>query len=392
MVVAHKSKKFADLSTVKALRLTSKLWADLGESYLIPPTFFSLSYRDDIHRLNSLSKHPRLRYKVETLKFQHGEINEYHARHNTYFLNYMQDPDIRLEAQSSTWNTYGELRARKERYLPGACDGEILLATLGHLPNLKSIEFSLMTYPFQEDDHPEMLREIWNIPSTRLMPRVATTERFTNLISAVASNTDTLSITNLSHDRLPFEFFAQRPSSIIHMSEAFASLTTLNLDIDYSDMPNNLHSTQAFQNLGLCLNAASQLRSLSLQFFARRKIDISNLLAFFRTTNEVLLHLEHLSLRGIAATEEDLGNFLVKQKSLKSLQLGGLGLKTRHQPPNGGVHLSEGSFRDLFARVKNSLHLESLKLQGDLVGQMSGERWVFDKPEDEKDLWEFVTD
>ncbi|KUJ10241.1 uncharacterized protein LY89DRAFT_700775 [Mollisia scopiformis] len=383
---------FVDIPSLKNFRLTSRFWGGLGEDYLISPTFFSLSYRNDIHRLTTLAKNPRFRLKIETLSFLHGEVNEYHARHNTYFLNYMQDPDIRMDMQTSVWSTYADLRAQKERYLPTACDKDALMEILSLLPNLKTVEVSLMTCPFQEDEHPEMLKEIWGIPSTRLMPRVATTERFTNLVSALASNITIASIKSLSHDRLPFEFFAQRPATIHHMSGAFRSLTSLSLAIDYSDMPNNLHQTQAFHNLSLCMRSASQLQTLALQFMGRRKIDIRELLFTFRVSDYEFRHLETIALRGITSTAADLGTFLVKQKSLKSIQLGGLGLKTRHQPPNGGVHLSEGSFKGLFERVRRNLNLESLKVQGDLVGQQSGERWVLENVEDEKDLWEFVMD
>ncbi|CZR62442.1 uncharacterized protein PAC_12339 [Phialocephala subalpina] len=383
---------FVDIRSLKNLRLTSTLWAELGEEYLISSTFNSLSHRNDISRLTALAKHPKFRLKIDSIQFQHGEVNEYHARHNTYFLNYMQDADIRMEMQTSVWFTYANLRAQKERYLPGSCDKDALNEAFGKLPNLKSIEVSLMTCPFQEDDHPEMLKEIWGIPSTRLMPRVATTERFTSLISAVGANIETIGIESLSHDRLPFEFFAQRPTLVSHMSGAFKSLTNLSLAIDYSDMPNNLHNSQAFQNLSICIRSATQLRTLSLQFLGRRKIDISDLLFSFRARSHIFKRLESLALRGIMSTETDLGDFLIKQQSLKSLQFGGLGLKTRHQPPNGGVHLSEGSFKNLFEKIKNNLELESFKLQGDLIGVESGERWILDRAEDEKDLWEFVTD
>lgn len=319
----------------------------------------------------------------------HGEVNEYHARHNSDFLHYVQEPDARIEAQAAT---YADLKAQKERYLPNACDRDVLNGVFGSLPNLKNVDVSLMAFPFQEDNHPEMLKEIWSIPSTRLMPRVATTERFTNLVGALASNLSTASIKSLSHDRLPFEFFAQRSTSIWHMSGAFRSLTSLYLAIDYSDMPNNLHQSQAFHNLSLCMRSASQLQSLSLQFMARRKIDISELLFSFRVSDFEYKHLKSISLKGIWSTEQDLGTFLVKHKSLKSIQLGGLGFKTRHQAPNGGVHLGEGSFRDLLGRLKSVLTLDSLNVQGDLVGHQSGERWILENIEKEKDLWEFVTD
>jgi hypothetical protein len=67
-------------------------------------------------------------------------------------------------------------------------------------------------------------------------------------------------------------------------------------------------------------------------------------------------------------------------------------LRARHQPPNGGVHLQEGSFKELFTRLKSEMRLERLDVMGDLVGLESGERWVLDNLVEEMNLREFVTD
>jgi len=77
-----------DIPTIKSLRLTSKAWGALGEEYLVSPLFTALAHRPDIGRLIALSEHPKFSFRIQKLRFNHGEINEYHARHNTYFLQY----------------------------------------------------------------------------------------------------------------------------------------------------------------------------------------------------------------------------------------------------------------------------------------------------------------
>jgi hypothetical protein len=304
----------------------------------------------------------------------------------------MREPESRLEAQTSAWGVYANLQESKDLYLPKSCETDTLTRIFSRLPNLRSIEVTLTTCPFEEEGHPELLKDIWKIPSSRLLPRVATAERFTNILMAVSSNVSIINIKNLSHDRLPFEFFAQKAILNSLLSVAFLSLTTLKLAIDYSDMRNNLHAHVAFQNLSHCLRAATSLQSLDFAFEGRKKIDISPLLSSFKEAGHSFSSLTELTLKGVVSTEVELGDFLTAQKGLKILQLGGLGIRAPHQPANGGVHLKQGSFRGLFSRLRAGLNLVELRIQGDLVGEESGERWVLDHVEFEEKLREYVID
>jgi len=381
-----------DVPTLKKLRLTSKAWAELGEEYLISPTFTTFPHRPDTFRLLALADHPKFSYRIQEIDFNHGEVNEYHARHNTYFMLYTRDPEARIEEMASCWNSYALIREQKDQFLPNSCNRECLTHIFRQLPNLRTIRISLMANPFQED-HPELLQDLWSVPSTRHLPRVATTERCTNILAALAANSSTISIKNLFHDRLPFEFFAQKESTMSLFAPVLECLTTLDLAIDYSDMPNNLHAAGAFENLATLLRAASSLQTLSLAFQGRRKVDILPLLTSFINHNYIFDVLKHLTLKGIIATEIGLGDFLVRQKnSLKRVHLGGVGVRGKHQPPNGGVHLSTGTFRGLFTRIRSDMKLESLRVQGDMIGLESHERWILEYATDEGSLWEFVMD
>ncbi|KAH6673742.1 hypothetical protein B0J14DRAFT_654399 [Halenospora varia] len=381
-----------ELRDIKSIRRASRLWSKLGEEYLLSPHFHSLPHRPDLDRLEAISESPKFRDQIRSLTFNHSEVNEYHARHNIYFLNYMQQTDARVEAQYKFWEQYTILRSLKEVYLPAYSDTDRLSRILKYLNNVRDIEVTVMTCPFMDDDDPELLRDIWNIPSTRLLPRVSTTERFTNLLIAVSSNLSVITLNSLKHDRLPFEFFSQKPMLIDQLSSVFPTLTSLDLAVDYSDMPNNLHYAKGFHNLFQFLRTPTALYTLSLSFLGRRKLDISPLFSSFEEYGYSFPCLESLTLQGISACEKELGNFIIRQESLKHLQLGGVGLKNRHQPANGGILLMKGTFRTLFERIKNKLFLESFLVQGDLVGSESGERWILEEPVLEEDLKEYVTD
>jgi hypothetical protein len=379
--------------SIKSIRQTSKFWGLLGEEYLISPTFTSFPHRPDIIRLSSISKHPKFRFRVQSLKLNHGEINEYHARHNIYFLQFMREPEERVTTQVSTWGVYAQLKANKENHLQASCKEDTLTGIFHELPNLQEINVSLMTCPFETNSGvPDLLHEIWRIPSTRLLPRVETTERFTSIMLGLSNNLTTLALKTLSHDRLPFEFFAQKPRLIETFSQVFCTLTTLNLAIDYSDMPNNLHYAKGFQNLSHFLRSTSSLQTLSLEFYGRKKLDIAALLSSFREHNYAFPALTNLTLKTIATTEEDLGHFLARQTALQRLKLGGKGLRAPHQPANGGVRLNQGSFGGLFERLRKEIKGVEVLVQGDLVGLESGERWVLDDVEAVENLKEYVID
>ncbi len=357
--------------------------------------FSTLPHQPDSDRLKAISEHPKFSFRIQEINFNHGEVNEYHARHNTYYILYMRDPESRTIESNSAWSAYYGIREKKDLYLPNSaesCDRRLLTSIFANLPNLRSISVSLMRCPF-EDSHPELLKNLWAMPSTRSLPRVATTERFTNILSAVASNSSTISLKSLSHDRLPFEFFIQKETLMSQFSTTFESLTSLSLAIEYSNMPNNLHAEQAFDGLSSLLRSASSLRSLNLTFQGQRKVNISHLLASLKSNDHVFLNLQQLTLKGVITTEVGLAGFVLRQKnSLKSLQLGGLGVKARHSPPCGGVHLITGSFKGLFERINRDMKLEIFKLQGDIIGFENGEKWVLDQVEDQERLWEYVID
>lgn len=94
------------LASLKALRLTCHYWANDGLEFLISAKFTVKRHRDDCRRLLALSKHEALEKFVESLEFEMGEVDEYHARHNSYFIQYMRDPDERDESSGKAWAEY----------------------------------------------------------------------------------------------------------------------------------------------------------------------------------------------------------------------------------------------------------------------------------------------
>lgn len=76
------------------------------------------------------------------------------------------------------------------------------------------------------------------------------------------------------------------------------------------------------------------------------------------------------------------------------MQLGGIGSKAPHQKANGGVHLTEGTWRSVFKSVLESLGLERgcFLVQGDMLELDRGKSFVLEDLEAVADLGMFVSD
>ncbi|KAM3076928.1 hypothetical protein ACMFMF_004844 [Clarireedia jacksonii] len=367
-----------DLDTLKHMRLTSQLWATLGEIYLIHPAFTTFPYRNDFSRLQAISQHSVYSTLIHSLTFNMGELNEFHARHQYYFTTYMAHGEDRGDA----WPRYFPLGLSPLTQLHASlvCDPEILSQSFSSLPNLSSIFVSLTNFPFPNEPELAILQQIWQSPSTRALPRVSTTQRFTTILETLLPHIAKTKLRRLKHDSLPVEFFAQKQSRIESFDPIFSQLSEIDLVLNYSDLPNNLHSAKALENLARCLRCARGLKRLSLTWIGRRKVDISvlfsELLPQEDSAEETYFpELEYLHLEGIASPLELLVRFVLGLKgSLKDLELGGEGSHSPGRAPNGGVHLVTGRFKDLFERVREGMAkvesedgLERFVVKGDLL-------------------------
>jgi hypothetical protein len=385
-IVAH-----LELEALKSIRQVSRVWGLVGEEYLMLPTLISLPHRPDTLRLEQISQHSTFRHQIRALKFNHAAINEYHARHNIYFLQFTMDPEARGPSQESTWAAYLCLKALREQHFPESCEPKRLMKVFSGLCNLKTVHVESMEFPFPGEEELDLLEQVWKIPSTRHLDRPATTDRFSDILSALAVHLGDVKLEHLSHDRLPFQFFTQRQDTLDLFFPVVNNLTSLSLGIDFHES-DGIHYTKGIQNISNLLGSATLLERLSLVFYGRRKFDISAMFRHILDAEFEFEKLTHLTIQSIITTESELGDFITALPSLKSIKLGGPGLRAPHQPANGGIHLNQGSFDSLFLRLNSEMKLDSLLVQGDLVGIESGERWVLDDIEEQSNLKEYVID
>jgi hypothetical protein len=386
-IVAH-----LELQALKSARQVSRVWGLVGEEYLMLPTFTCLPHRPDILRLEEICQHHTFRHQIRALKFNHAKINEYHARHNIYFLQFTMEPEAKAPTQESTWAAYLRFKALREQHFPESCEPERLTRVFSKLCNLKTVHVESMGFPFPGEKELDLLEQVWKIPSTRHPDRTLTADRFSDILSALALNLEGVKLDHLSHDRLPFQFFTQLQSTLDQVFLVVNNLKSLSLGIDFHDESDSIHYTKGIQNISNLLGSATQLEHLSLIFYGRRKFDISPMFRHILDAEFEFEKLTYLTIQSIITTEAELGDFITALPTLKDLQLGGPGLRAPHQPANGGIHLDQGSFNGLFDRLNSEMKLDCLLVQGDLIGGESGERWVLDDIEEQRNLKEYVID
>lgn len=352
---------YCDRVSVRNLRLASGTLAQVGYDFLIPPRFTAVGWRDDVHRLHSIACHERLRSSVEAVTINFAEVDEYNARHASYFQHYFPEPEERSAVRRDAWLRYDELERRRKCVPPFESRADLVEEALRRLTNLRELDITFTTCPYDI----EVLQNVFEVPNYRKIDR-CTARKNLNVIVAALQGTR---LSSLRIDRLPMEIL-RLPYERKHWFDCrsgFASLASLDLTMDSSDL---LPAGQfkAVNGLGCILHAAPGLKSLSLAFNNYTTPRSKFVLFFDEMLGQFAFEqLEDLRLEGVSCDESDLHDFLARHgATLRRLRLGGRGLAKPYEPSIGGVHLCRGRFRSLFAALRPRLvALERLHMHGD---------------------------
>ncbi|KAM7190768.1 hypothetical protein V8F33_009317 [Rhypophila sp. PSN 637] len=367
-----------DPATVRALRLASGRLADVGCEYLLPPHFTAVEWKDDMHRLHSIASHDRLRRSVKSLVFNFSKIDEYNARHASFFQTYLQDPAQRTVTLQDAWIKYYELEEQRSRVPQFHTRPNMVEESLKQLPNLRSLEITYTKCPYDID----ILREVFMVRNCRKRDRSQACKNMNVIVSALRH----IQLDSLKIDQLPLEIFrvAADRRHWFDCARSFASLTKLDLVLD---PPNNLFPTSRFRavnGLGHVLQFSPNLTHLSLGFHTYHAPLEKFSVSFRHLLNDFTFKkLTDLKLEGISCAEEDLRELLVRHgKTLQRLRLGGRGLAKPHELSIGGIHLHEGTWRSFFTSLRGQLpSLERFHMEGDVeagdIGTSSRELYKF---------------
>jgi hypothetical protein len=372
--------QYCDAASVRALRLSAGRYADVGYEFLLEPHFSAVEWRDDIKRLRAIAGHDRLRGSIRSLTFNFSKVDEYNARHTTFFQHWLQEPEERSSLLQDAWIRYYELEETARKLAPFHTRSTTVEEAFKRLPNLKDLEITLTKCPYDID----LLKDVFQLRTCRKRDRIEACKN----MNAIVSATRHVRLAALSIDQLPLEIFrlADDRRHWFDCARSFASLSRLNLVLD---VPGNLLPAARFRainGLGHVLHYSVNLTHLTLAFHAYHapleKFHLS-LQALFCGSEFVYPQLTDFKLEGVSCGEDDLKGFLVRHgATLERLRHGGRGLAKPNEWSIGGVHLHEGSFRGLFTGLRGKMpvlrrfHMEGDAEAGDFMAA-SREAYVF---------------
>jgi len=352
-----------DAVSIRTLRRVSSRLADVGYEYLLPAHFEVVEWRDDIQTLHSVAAHGRLRDSIRSVTFNFSKVDEYNARHASFFQHWLQDPEERNAILQDAWIRYYELEERARSLPPFHARSALIEESFKRLPNLKELEITFTKCPYDI----EVLRDVFLVRNCRRRDRTQACKNMNAIVSAIRH----VRLSSLSIDQLPLEIFrlADDRRHWFDCARSFASLSRLDLVLDPPKGLLPQASARAINGLGHVLQFSPNLTHLYLGVHTYHAP-----LEKFRLSFEALLgdftyeKLTDLKLEGLTLAEDDLRAFLVRHgKTLERLRLGGRGLAKPHELSIGGVHLHRGTFRSLFSSLQGKLPvLKRFHLEGDM--------------------------
>lgn len=379
--------EYCDAPSVRGLRLASNTLATVGYDYLIPPHFTSVGWRDDVNRLHSIAAHDYLRSSIESVTFNFAQVDEYNARHTSFFQHWLQEPEERNDLLQDAWTKYYETEERGRGLPSFSSQGGLVEEAFKNLSKLKALEITYTKCPYDID----VLKDVFLVRNCRKRDRLQACKNMNVIVSAIRH----VRLSSLTIDQLPLELFkvADDRRHWFDCARSFASLSQLSLVLD--PPPNLLPQARfrAINGLGHVLQFSPNLARLSLGFhtyhnalekFPVRFRELFGDFAFERLTD--------LKLEGVSCAEPDLRSFLLRHApTLERLRLGGRGLAKPYEPSIGGIHLYEGTWRSFFASLQGKLpHLRRFHMEGDCeAGEvMTSSREVYRFHAVTNDNWE----
>ncbi|KAK0627783.1 hypothetical protein B0T14DRAFT_493811 [Immersiella caudata] len=352
-----------DAVSIRTLRLVSSYLANIGYEYLLPPHFAAVEWRDDVKTLHSIASHERLRSSIRSITFNFSKVDEYNARHASFFQHWLQEPEERNIILQDAWIRYYELEERSRNLPLFHARSAMLEESFKRLSNLKELEITYTKCPYDI----EVLKEVFLVRNCRKRDRAQACKNMNAMVSAIRH----VRLSSLSIDQLPLEIFrlADDRRHWFDCARSFASLSRLDLVLDPPTTLLPQARARSINGLGHVLQFSPNLTHLYLGVHNYQSPLEKFRLSFYELLGDFTYEkLTDLKLEGFTLEEEDLRSFLVRHaKTLERLRLGGRGLAKPHELSIGGVHLHRGTFRSLFTSLQGKLPvLKRFHLEGDI--------------------------
>jgi len=410
-----------DVPSVRALRLVSPTFADVGYDYLVDLHFTACEWRDDVDRLRCIANHPRLRHSIRSITFAVSKDDPSDAlrarlasqpsspqqlrrssdeqlaarfRQGANLSDDHHSSDAETDEDDEPWPSI--------RLTPFHTKTAALKSALAKLPNLRHVAITLSSAPHE----PILFRKLGCAGARPFCRRPRDQIRASLSAVAAALCSVSQSLASLSINPLPLEILRHQEERKAWLdlaeSKTVSSLTRLALVIDHAptQLPprGRLCAVASLGHLIQRCGSSGTLTHLTLAFRAadapraKFNLDFSELFPLSSPTTAdstssafSFPSLTSLHIEGASCSEPDLRSFLLRHApTLEKVRLGGRGcVRSPAERSVGGVHLHEGTFRGLFSALQGRLpRLRRFTMEGDMeAGRLlragAGAREVF---------------
>lgn len=308
---------FADLETIKALRLVSHSWAAVGIELLFLPTFVVKSYAIDLQRLIDIGSIHRIAVQaaktIRTIEFSDNQYDPLMLRRifcsrHVQVSEYLTVDFVASQLEQASLDEVDAVIASRnldDRLLSDRAE-DFLVQAFRNVPLVKTVFFSIRN-PFKQT----LIKKVWEEYEyeTYSPDDKPSSLNPTSILTAV--HRAGLSIQNFHHER-----FMPHRHPVVQRDDSFRTLTGLkSLKLNILDLRTiNYEAATPGMDLDRCpclqdlLQANSSMEDFSIQFQSLT-LPSMNLVQSIKSGHLKIVALNSLTVRGA-----DLLSFLVASK------------------------------------------------------------------------------